>query len=145
MNCRLGVLGLTHDHIWDCLPQAKRHPQTTIVAAADPHAALRERVARDYGCEVYGDYEVMLGAESLDAVLVYADNALGPQLVELAAAAGLHALVEKPMAATQAGADRMLVAAAKHGTRLMINWPFAWWPQMQHAIGQAQSGLIGDV
>lgn len=145
MEFRLGILGLTHDHIWDNLPYARDQAGVTLVAAADPHGPLRERFAREYHCKAYTDYGEMLDAESMDAVLVYADNAAGPELVEMAAARGLHALVEKPMAASLAGADRMLAAARKNQTRLMINWPFAWWPQMQHAIETARSGVIGDV
>ncbi len=145
MTCRIGVLGLTHDHIWDNLPFARDHADVTVVAVADPHAALCERAASQYACATYGDYGEMLSAETLDAVLVYADNAAGVELVEMAATHGLHALVEKPMAATQKGADRMLAAAGANNTRLMVNWPFAWWPQMQQAIQTAQSGAIGDV
>jgi predicted dehydrogenase len=145
MTCRLGVLGLTHDHIWDNLPFARDQANVTVVAVADPHASLCQRAASEYGCVTYSDYEEMLSAEKLDAVMVYADNATGAKLVEMAAARGLHAMVEKPMAATQAGADRMLAAARANNTRLMVNWPFAWWPQMQQAISTAKSGAIGDV
>jgi len=145
MNCRLGVLGLTHDHIWDNLPFAKEHVGVSVVAVADPHSPLRERAAAAYNCATYADYRSMLDSESLDVVLVYADNAGGVELVEMAADRGLHAMVEKPMASSQAGADRMLAAAEKSNTRLMINWPFAWWPQMQEAISLAKSGTIGDV
>jgi len=145
MQCRLGVLGLTHDHIWDNLPYARAQSGLTIVAVADPHSQLVERAVAEYDCAGYLDYGEMLASQTLDAVLVYADNARGADLVEMAAARGLHALVEKPMAASQAGADRMLTAAAKHKTRLMVNWPFAWWPQMQRAIAVAQAGEIGDV
>lgn len=27
----------------------------------------------------------------------------------------------------------------------MVNWPFAWWPQLQHAVTLAQNGELGDV
>jgi predicted dehydrogenase len=54
-------------------------------------------------------------------------------------------LVEKPMAADLAGADRMLAAARSAGVTLMVNWPFAWWPALQHALHLAQSGAIGRV
>ena len=47
------------------------------------------------------------------------------------------------MAATLAGADRMLTAAERAGVRLMINWPFIWWPQLQQALKLAVSGEIG--
>jgi len=29
--------------------------------------------------------------------------------------------------------------------RLMVNWPFCWWPQMQDALALAAGGAIGDL
>src|SRR5262249_6574529 len=69
----------------------------------------------------------------------------GVRLTELAAAKRLHVLVEKPMAADLAGADRMLAAVRRAGARLMVNWPFAWWPQMQHALRLARDGELGNL
>jgi predicted dehydrogenase len=43
--------------------------------------------------------------------------------VELATAKGLPVFVEKPMAATVEQARRMLAAAQKGGTLLMVNYP----------------------
>lgn len=54
-------------------------------------------------------------------------------------------MIEKPMASSLVGADAMISAAAKAETALMINWPFAWWPQMQHALTVSRDGLIGRV
>ena len=142
---RIGVLGLTHDHIWDNLPDAATHPDVRIVAAADPHQALLGRFEREYQGRPYTNPETLLDSEQLDAVYLYADNAAGAELTELAASRDLHVLVEKPMSATLAGAERMLSAAAAAGVRLLVNWPFAWWPQMQHALGMIQEGAVGRV
>ena len=142
---RIGVLGLTHDHIWDNLPDAATHPDVRIVAAADPHQALLGRVEREFHARPYTNPETMLDSEELDAVYVYADNASGPELTELATSRDLHVLVEKPMAATLAGAERMLAAAEAANVRLLVNWPFAWWPQMQHALKMVQDGAVGTV
>ena len=49
---------------------------------------------------------------------------------------------EKPMAATLAQAQRMLAAAEKAGTLLMINWPSAWSAQWQELERRA---LAGDI
>ena len=40
---RIGVLGLTHDHVWDHLPDVRSNPDTRLVAVADPHQALLGR------------------------------------------------------------------------------------------------------
>jgi predicted dehydrogenase len=142
---RIGVLGLTHDHVWDVLKDLRDTSRATLVAAADPHGPLRDRVQREHGCAVHADYDALLERESLDAVFIYGDNAAGARLAEQAAGRGLHVLIEKPMAADLRGADRALAAARRAGVRLMVNWPFAWWPQLQHALHLATSGDLGDV
>ncbi len=116
------------------------------MAAADPHEALRQKVQADIGCErVYADPEEMLDREELDAVYVFGDNRGGAAQACAALVRGIPALVEKPMASTLAGADAMLAASRTHDASLMINWPFAWWPQLQHAFHMAAAGDIGRV
>ncbi|MEW6302490.1 MAG: Gfo/Idh/MocA family oxidoreductase [Verrucomicrobiota bacterium] len=142
---RLGVLGLTHDHIWDNLKDVQHLKDARLIAVADPNHPLLDRAAREYSCATYTDYETMLEKEELHAVLVYSDNATGVEVAEQAAARGLHLLVEKPMAATLAGADRMLAAVRVAKVRLMVNWPIAWWPQLQKALALVKWGEIGDI
>ncbi len=142
---RVAVLGMIHDHVWDNLPALRDCETAELVAAWDENAPLRERVQREFGGRAYEDLDELLGRESLDAVYVFSSNAQGAELAVRAMERGLHVLIEKPMAATLDGAERMLAAAAKHGVRLMINWPFAWWPQLQHALALASQGAIGDI
>lgn len=142
---RIGVLGLTHDHVWSNLKELQETGRGVLVAAADPHAELLDQVKKQHSCATYSDYGALLEKEKLDAVYVYADNAAAVGLTELAAGKGLHVLVEKPMASSLAGADRMLAAVRRAGVRLMVNWPFCWWPQLQHALRLARDGAIGDV
>lgn len=143
---RVGVLGMTHDHIWGNLADLKRSNLGTLVAAADPNEELLEKAQRDYECpEVYEDYMEMLEEVELDAVYVFGDNATGVDLIELAADYGLHVLVEKPLASTFEGATRSLAAARAADVSLMVNWPFAWWPQLQKAFAMAQAGEIGQL
>ena len=54
-------------------------------------------------------------------------------------------MVEKPMAADLAGAVRLQNAANGTGVQLMVNWPIAWWPQLQQALRLAAEGRIGRV
>lgn len=142
---RIGILGLTHDHIWDNLPDAASHPDVRVIAAADSHEALLGRFEAEYHGRPYRNPETMLDSEELDAVFIYADNAAGPELTEMAASRGMHVLIEKPMAADVAGADRMLTAVQDAKARLLVNWPFAWWPQMQHALKLVADGALGDI
>jgi predicted dehydrogenase len=39
----------------------------------------------------------------------------------------------------------MVEAAKRNEVKLVINWPFAWWPQLQKALAMAQEGAIGKI
>ncbi len=142
---RIGVLGLTHDHVWSNLDELASLEGAELVAAADPHAALLDRVRERFACATYADGEELLQWESLDAVYVYSDNKTSVELAIAAASRGLHIMIEKPLAHSLDGATRILDAVKKNGIRLMVNWPFAWWPQLRQAIALAQSGKIGRI
>jgi len=142
---RIGVLGLTHDHIWSNLDELQKAERGQLVAVADAHHELRSRAAAAYQCATHESADAMLDRESLDAVYVYGDNAAGVEHTIAAAERGLHAMVEKPLAASLEGGQRMVAAATAGQTQLMINWPFAWWPQLQQALTMALAGDIGHV
>ena len=142
---RIGVLGLTHDHIWDNLKELKAVSAGTLVAAADPNQPLLDKVAAEYGCKTYLDAEEMLEKEKLDGVYIYGDNATGAELAKDAAAHGVHIMIEKPMADCLDAADELMAAVRRANVRCMVNWPFAWWPALQKALAMAKAGDIGDV
>lgn len=143
---RLVVAGLIHDHAWQMLPQFAKLPGVSIVGGADPNRPLRDKLRKDFGVTALFETPAELFRKvEADAVLVCDSNAGGVPIVEAAAKAGLHAMVEKPMADTAKGARRMFDAAKKARTRLMINWPLAWNASVTRALDLVQEGLIGHV
>ncbi len=143
---RVGIIGLVHDHIWDNLPALKAHSGAKIVALSDPNPELVERFTKEYSCDkIYEHYDELLREEQLDAVYVYESNRMGADAAQLALSMGIHVLIEKPMASTLEEADAMLAASRTSGARLMVNWPLAWWPQLQHAMHLAKTGEIGRI
>ncbi len=143
---RVGILGLTHDHIWGNLDELNKLSTGDLVAAADPNQPLLEKIREECGCErLFESYDSMLDEVELDAVYVYGDNKTGAELAVMAAERGLHVMVEKPMASTLEGAVAMVAAAKTSGIKLMINWPFAWKPAFQKATAMALDGEIGTV
>ena len=142
---RIGVLGLTHDHVWQNLRDLLGSSHGLLIAAADPNKPLLERAKQEFDCTTYKDFHTLLQRERLDAVYLFSDNLSCPEMGEAAAAKGLHILVEKPLAADLLGADRLVAAARRNGVRLMVNWPFAWKPSMQRALQLAKGGEIGRI
>jgi predicted dehydrogenase len=142
---RIAGLGLSHDHAWSNLKDVKNCEGAELVAVADADKELLEKAEKELACPTYRSYENLLERRELDAVYIFADNANGVELAELAASHGLHVLLEKPMAATLDGADRVLAAVRQAGVRLMVNWPFAWWPHMQQAVRLVRDGAVGEL
>jgi predicted dehydrogenase len=131
---RIGLLGLDHDHVWTVAPELLANTDAQILVASDPDPELRAKAERTLGVRTLSDSQALLEVESLDAVCICTDNRQGTELAIEAADRGLAVMIEKPMARNTVEAERMIDAANRNGTRLMINWPFAWWPNLQHAM-----------
>jgi len=145
MTWTIGLLGLIHDHAWRHLGDLARRNDVQL-AVAEPSVSLRAKAERDYGVtRLYADYAALLERERPDAALIFVDNAGKPPVVELVASFGVPVMVEKPMAATLAGAERMHRAVAAAGVPLMVNWPTAWEPALRHALRLASEGAIGEI
>jgi predicted dehydrogenase len=145
---RFAVLGMAHDHLWSNLKDLEEFSDAKLVAGADLNPILRERFVERTDCDkTYEHYDQLLddNAEELDGVLTFSATAEHAAIVELCAARGLPVLVEKPMAATLEQASRMLTAAHKNKTALMINWPTAWSRPLRTAHRLAQEGAIGRI
>lgn len=142
---RIGILGMIHDHVWDHLPQLQHSENAELVAAFDRNQVLRDRIHTEYGCPTYASQEELFSNHELDGVYIFSSNKEGAELALSAIEHGLPVMIEKPMAANLEQAEAMLSAAKKQNVCLMVNWPFAWWPQMQHAITMAKAGEIGEI
>tara|TARA_R110002096_G_scaffold83431_21_gene193500 strand:- start:2267 stop:3265 length:999 start_codon:yes stop_codon:yes gene_type:complete len=142
---RIATLGLHHDHVWGNLEELQRTGRAELVAAADTDRELLDKYQTQFPGKIYESYEELLSNEELDAVYIFGSNKLSEDLTVMACERGLHCLIEKPMAATLEGADRMLAAATTNKVRIMINWPFVWWPQLRHGIAMAQAGELGQL
>lgn len=142
---RIGVLGLSHDHVWSNVQTLAERDDVDLVGAAEPREELRNKFLTEFQIEAVAEFDQLLDTPELDAVYIFSSNTDGANLAIDAVERGLHVLIEKPMAASLAQADAMLAAARRNGVRMMINWPFAWWPQLQHALKLADEGAIGDL
>ena len=142
---RVGVLGLSHDHVWNNLAALAAGDLGHLVAAADPDPRLRERLRAVHGgVALHETFEALLERRDLDAVLVFADNRASADLGVRALGRGLAVMLEKPMAADLAGAEALLAAARAARLPLMVNWPTAWRPALRHGLALARAGEVGE-
>ena len=143
---RVGIAGMSHDHVWGELHRWKKLENVELVAAGDDEPELLEKIRTEFGVtRLYNSWQEMIEKETLDIVQAAGGNSEGADIVEAAAALGIHVISEKPMAATLAQAERMKTAAEKAGTLLLINWPSAWGAEWQEVERRALSGDIGEI
>lgn len=125
-----GFFAMNHLHAWRDLAGVE------IVALCDRDPArLAEAAARFGIARTYVDAEAMLAAERLDFVDIATTVPSHRPLVEMAAAAGVDMICQKPFAASLADAHAMVAAAA--GRVLMVHENFRW----QSAIRRARDEM----
>ena len=102
------------------LEAARESPHFEVVAIQDPDTERLAAVGSQYGIERrHPDFEDLL-AEDLDFVILNGPNDVHGAQVELAAAAGRHCLVQKPLAPTLDAAEEMIRRAAVADVRLGV-------------------------
>jgi predicted dehydrogenase len=143
---RLGFVSAAHLHARSLLPAALECPEAEVVGLAEPDDELRGFYAQQHaGLAVYRTAEELYERGRPEAIVTCADNRASADVVAEAAARGVHVMKEKPMAADLALAERMATTAARHGVRLMVNWPTSWQPAIHEAKRQVEAGAIGRV
>jgi len=144
---RVGLIGagwVTQHHLAGWQREVGR---ARVVAVADPSAAHAQARASAFGIDrVYADARAMFEQETLDAVDIAAPRETHAELVRLAAAHGVPALCQKPLATDFAAARRLVdEVATMPGMRLMVheNWRFR--PYYRQIAQWLQAGRIGAV
>lgn len=119
-----------------------------MVAFCDIIPERAEKAAKEYGtpdAKTYTDYHDLLADASIDAVHVLTPNIAHCEITVAALEAGKHVLCEKPMAATEADAKKMLEARDKTGKLLTIGYQYRHFPVNQVAKAVVDEDLLGDV
>lgn len=116
-------------------------PEARFVAACDANAERAAAFAARYGAKPFTDLPAML--KEVDAVLVGTPHPLHAGPAVLAAKAGVHVLVEKPMAATLADCDAMLAAAKASGVSIGVISQRRFFAPVQRMKAAIDAGKIG--
>lgn len=120
-------------------------PDVELVAVCDLRPDTASDVAVLTGAAVYTDYLKMYAEAELDAVIVNTPHALHLQMVLDAADAGLHVLVEKPMAISLADCDVMMRACEQAGVTLVVGHIQHFLPEKVAAHEALASGKLGKL
>jgi predicted dehydrogenase len=94
--------------------------EAELTAVCDVNAERARAFAERYGTHGYSDVDTLLREGKVEAVVIGTPHPLHATPAVRAAEAGVHVLVEKPLAATLADCDAMLAAANKAGVLLSV-------------------------
>jgi len=140
---KIAVAGLTHGHVHGLVGSFEKFDGVELTAVADATPLLEG--VKDRFKTSYTDWREMLASKEIDGLIVTSDSLESAEIAVAALEKGIPVLVEKPMAANVADADRMLAAAKASGKTLLINWPFMyndWVWDLKHRIDAGQIGHV---
>ncbi|WP_165066247.1 Gfo/Idh/MocA family protein [Paludisphaera rhizosphaerae] len=122
-----------------------KNSELTVLVTGDPEKAA---VLKDeFGLQNtyhYDDFDKLLEADEVDALYVATPNHLHTPYVVPALKAGVHVLLEKPMAVSEEDCQAMIAAARESGAKLMIAYRLHFEPATVAAIEQVRDGDIGE-
>ena len=133
---------------------AKRHSEllgqnqikdACLVAVCDIDKEKSDAIASQFNISSYTDMHRMMQSEDIDVVTVLTESGYHAKHVIELAQYGKHIVVEKPMALTLEGADKMIRACDKNGCKLFVvkqnrfNVPVV---KLKNALDQGRFGKL---
>ncbi len=122
---------------------AARHPGVELVAAADPVAPLRAAFERDFHGETVADAADLCARPDIEAVYIATPHQFHREHAILAARAGKHVIVEKPLALTLEDCDAMIGEIDRAGVTLIVGHTHGFDPAVREMRRVIQSGDVG--
>ena len=139
---RLGVAGLGRAFLL-MMPGLSRHPDIQLAAAADPRAEARARFAGDFNARTYETVEALCADPGVEAVYVATPHQFHAEHVRIAAEAGKHVLVEKPMALSLEECGAMIAAVRGAGVQMVVGHSHSFDAPIQRTRALIASGAFG--
>ncbi len=118
-------------------------PQSEFVAVCGRPSDKLQAFAAQYGVRAFSDVGEMIGRAGVEAICVCTPHPNHAAPVIAAAKAGVHALVEKPLAASLADCDAMMAAADAGGATIGMVSQRRFYPPCQRIRRALDAGSLG--
>ena len=124
-----------------------------LVAAAEPYPEPKERFIKAFSEKfpgdpiptIYDDYREMIEKENLDGVVIASPDFLHEEQAIYALEHKVAVYLEKPLALTIEGCDRILEAAYRNRTKLIVGHNMRYMRFTRKMKEIIDSGVIGEV
>ena len=126
-----------------CCRRCRCTPSWTLWPPWTPVPKARKRFEADFDATSYDTVQNMCAEAAIDAVYVTTPHQFHAEHAEIAARAGKHVLVEKPMAITLEDCTRMIRAANDNGVHLLVGHSHSYDAPILEARRLIQTGDYG--
>ena len=117
----------------------------SVVACFARTPERREAFAEAHGCEPVSSIDALFADSDIDGVLIATPHSTHDDLISMAAAAGKHVFVEKPLTLTVEEADRAIAATAAAGVVLQVGHNRRRQPANRRIRSMIDGGELGAV
>ena len=116
-----------------------------LVACYDQFPAASEKLAEEFGCKAYQDFNAFLADPEIQIVTIGTPSGAHLEPAVAAAKAGKHVIVEKPLEVTTERCDEIIDACEKAGVTLSTVFPSRFHQSSQQLKKAIESGRFGKL
>jgi len=127
------------------VPILAEREDVDLVAVSDRDGRKAEAIARRFGVPQTVSPEEAIDRQDLDAVVICTPNHTHEELAIRALEAGKHVYVERPVAISSGGVERVLAAARSSGRWLVAGLPHRFRPEVAALRSFVASGDLGSI
>lgn len=121
------------------------YPGAEVVAVSDVNRASAQAIADQFGLAAYTDHRDLIRESTVDAMIVATPDFAHRDVAVDAAQAGLHLLLEKPLATTEEDVVAIVDAVKTAGVQCLVGYENRWNPAIRRLHDLSADGVLGDV
>ncbi len=140
---RFGILSFAHHHANHWASAIIKTEEAGLVGIWDDNIQRGKQAAKQYDTRFFDKIGELI--KRCDAVGITAETAKHAELIEVAAAAGVHILCEKPIAATLEDCERIETSIKRAGITFMQNFPKRFDPINNELVQLVHRGHLGKI
>ncbi|HEX4773073.1 MAG TPA: Gfo/Idh/MocA family oxidoreductase [Bryobacteraceae bacterium] len=153
---RVAIIGLVHGHVGGFMKGGALAPaggalnrgDVQIVGVIEPEQALFDSYAKQYHWDAalhFKNLPDLVAAAHPNAALVFTSTAGHLQAVEECARAGIHVMMEKPLAVSYRDALAMVKAANQNHIHVLVDYETSWYASNNAAGNLLAQGALGPI
>jgi predicted dehydrogenase len=142
-RARLAVVGLGRIGLLHAGNLLERVPSADLVRVVDADPVRAQHAGEAFAVPWGTDVEELLADGTVEGLVIATPSRVHAEMIEAAARAGKHVLVEKPLAFDVGSAHRAIAAARAAQIRLQVGFQRRFDPDWRAAREQLDRGAIG--